>query len=289
LLMKSDDPSKSLRPFRPTRLGDLVRLGRPFDGGYIVNERAVQQSDYLLSFGINDDWSFEEGFRKRRPEAEILCFDHSVSQPILREQLLQNINSVLSARFVLGALSGNLQGVRNKFRALKRSRHVETDFAQFVSRRNVSFYSRGVSNASSAKFFTIDEIFHLIPRPDLREHCVFIKMDIEQYEFRVLPELPKYFRFLTGLVVEFHDLDILWTNFVDLMNQLSASFVVAHLHANNFCELIPNSKTPKLLEVTLLHRDLIKADEQELHAAVYPIPGLDQPNDFEKEDYVLEL
>src|SRR5262245_45959977 len=128
------------------RLGDLVRLGRPFDGGYVVNERAVRQSRYLLSFGINDDWSFEEDFRKSSPEAEIFCFDHSVSQPILREKVVESINNVLSARFVLGALSGNFQGVRNKWHALKRSRGVERDFARFISSRNVRFHSKGVSN-----------------------------------------------------------------------------------------------------------------------------------------------
>jgi hypothetical protein len=162
-------------------------------------------------------------------------------------------------------------------------------FARFMSSRNVRFHSKGVSNAASAKFFTLNEIFGLISSPNLQEHCVFIKMDIEQSEFRVLPDLANYFRFLTGMVVEFHDLDILWSKFVDLMNQLTGSFVVAHLHANNFCDLIPKSKTPKLLEVTLLHRDLVRPDEQGIHTEVYPIAGLDQPNDHEKEDYVLEL
>jgi hypothetical protein len=289
LLIEGEEPTISLRAFRPICLGDLVRLGRPFDGGYVVNDRAVERTRYLLSFGINDDWSFEADFHNRVPEARILCFDHSVSKDILREKIIEALNQILSARFLLGVLSLNFRGARNKFQALWRALRLYSDFSDFFSSENVRLFSKGVSNAGSSKFFTISEIFDLIREPELKENGVFIKMDIEQAEFRVLPELLAYCKYVSGMAIEFHDLDILWPNFAGLMRQLEESFVVAHLHGNNYCDLIPNSRTPKLLEVTLLKRDLIQKGEKGRDSAIYPLTGLDQPNDQTKEDYSLEF
>ncbi|HET8965382.1 MAG TPA: hypothetical protein VFN20_04155 [Candidatus Acidoferrum sp.] len=287
--MQGEEPTISLRAFRPICLGDLVRLGRPFDGGYVVNDRAVERTRYLLSFGINDDWSFEADFHNRVPEARILCFDHSVSKDILREKIIEALNQILSARFLLGVLSLNFRGARNKFQALWRALRLYSDFSHFFSSENVRLFSKGVSNAGSSKFFTISEIFNLIREPELKENGVFIKMDIEQAEFRVLPELLAYCKYVSGMAIEFHDLDIFWPNFAGLMRQLEESFVVAHLHGNNYCDLIPNSRTPKLLEVTLLKRDLIQKGEKGRDSAIYPLTGLDQPNDQTKEDYSLEF
>jgi hypothetical protein len=287
--MRGEEPTISLRAFRPTCLGDLVRLGRPFDGGYVVNDRAVERTRYLLSFGINDDWSFEADFHNRVPEARILCFDHSVSKDILREKIIEALNQILSARFLLGVLSLNFRGARNKFQVLWRALRLYSDFSHFFSSENVRLFSKGVSNAGSSKFFTISEVFDLIREPELKENGVFIKMDIEQAEFRVLPELSAYCKYVSGMAIEFHDLDILWPNFAGLMRQLEESFVIAHLHGNNYCDLIPNSRTPKLLEVTLLKRDLIQKGEKGRDSAIYPLTGLDQPNDQSKEDYALEF
>ena len=33
---------------------DLIRLGKDFDGGYLVSKDSVRGADYLISFGINE-------------------------------------------------------------------------------------------------------------------------------------------------------------------------------------------------------------------------------------------
>ena len=40
----------------------LIRLGKDNDGGYCVPKKSVMNSDFLFSFGPNDDWSFEKDF-----------------------------------------------------------------------------------------------------------------------------------------------------------------------------------------------------------------------------------
>ena len=48
--------------FRPEKESNFVRLGRNNDGGYIVPVDAAKDSNLLLSFGLDDDWSFEKDF-----------------------------------------------------------------------------------------------------------------------------------------------------------------------------------------------------------------------------------
>ena len=48
--------------FQPYYCNNLVRLGKNHDGGYLVNEQDILKTKTLLSFGIGEDWSFEEQF-----------------------------------------------------------------------------------------------------------------------------------------------------------------------------------------------------------------------------------
>jgi hypothetical protein len=120
----------------------------------------------------------------------------------------------------------------------------------------VTLVSKGISNEAKGSFLTLEDVFHLIPPEHLTENSVFIKIDIERSEFRVLPDVVRFQEYLSGFVVEFHDLDILWINFTELMNRLLVDFDLTHVHGNNFCGLIPNTATPKLLEITFLKRGL---------------------------------
>ena len=57
---------------------ELIRLGRKNDGGYLVPKKSLAKTKIVFGFGLSDDWSFEEDF-KRLSEAKIICFDRSVN------------------------------------------------------------------------------------------------------------------------------------------------------------------------------------------------------------------
>ena len=44
---------------KPFIVEKLVRLGRKFDGGYLVCDTALKEIDSLVTFGVGDDISFE--------------------------------------------------------------------------------------------------------------------------------------------------------------------------------------------------------------------------------------
>lgn len=280
--------SASLEKFRPRFLSDLTRLGRDFDGGYVVNARAIPATSDLLSFGVSADWSFEADFLDRNPLARVFCFDYSVSKTVFRQKALDALNEVCSFKFLLMFLSLNWRNIRRRLSTLKHCWKIYFEFASFFSRRGVTFVQKGLSSESNDRFLTLPDVFRIIsPADRIPDNSVFLKMDIEQSEYRVLRDLPEFRRYINGMVIEFHDLDILWSNFLELMNQLSADFEITHIHGNNYEALIPESATPKCLEVTLLKKHLIGPLDASAEDVTYPIPGLDRPNDPSRRDYAL--
>jgi len=65
------------KQFKPNYLYDLIRLGKNNDGGYLVGKNSVLNSSTLISFGINDDCSFEKEF-KNLNNLDVFCFDYDV-------------------------------------------------------------------------------------------------------------------------------------------------------------------------------------------------------------------
>ena len=71
--------SKSKLPkfFEYKSSSDLTRIGKSHDGGYLVSEIDIQKSDFLISLGMSDDWSFEQDFVKRN-NVDVLAYDASI-------------------------------------------------------------------------------------------------------------------------------------------------------------------------------------------------------------------
>jgi len=276
--------NNSIESFRPKFLNDLIRVGAAFDGGYVINERSIRSSEYLFCFGVNDDWSFEADFLNRKPSLRVHCFDYSVSKQVFLSKLLDALKAIVSGRFLVLLLSLNVRGVRQRLSILKYWTMLLVRFSLFFRKENVHFCSKGISNERSDVFVTLDDVFHMIPLEELPENSVFIKMDIEQSEFRVLPDLSKFQGYVNGMAIEFHDLDILWPSFVEILDKLKANFEITHIHGNNYGGLIPNSRTPKVLEITFLKRGLIQEGYPAREDVIYPIPELDRPNNrFERD------
>ena len=70
---------KALLPkiFKPFYCDDLIRIGKDFDGGYLVNKEDLLKTKKLISFGIGEDYSFEKQFIN---QSNCLCetYDGSV-------------------------------------------------------------------------------------------------------------------------------------------------------------------------------------------------------------------
>ena len=50
--------------FQPFKCNDLIRIGKNYDGGYLVNSLDIIKTNHLISLGIGDDISFEQQFHE---------------------------------------------------------------------------------------------------------------------------------------------------------------------------------------------------------------------------------
>ncbi len=68
-----------LKPYH-TNLSNLVRLGRKFDGGYVIDKRVIAKTKAIITCGLEAEWSFEKEFQKYNKQCKIIAFDHTVNK-----------------------------------------------------------------------------------------------------------------------------------------------------------------------------------------------------------------
>ena len=58
-MTKSREVNEKYNFLKPIKFSNLVRFGKMYDGGYIVPEKIIKESDGLISLGYGYDPSFE--------------------------------------------------------------------------------------------------------------------------------------------------------------------------------------------------------------------------------------
>lgn len=59
-------------------LEDLKRFGSKSDGGYILSNKIIKKADFLLSFGLGDNFQFESDLKKANSKCKIYVYDHTI-------------------------------------------------------------------------------------------------------------------------------------------------------------------------------------------------------------------
>ena len=63
---------------QPNKINTLKRIGGNNDGGYVIDERNISNSDILIGLGMSDNWLFEEEFNSINPVPTYI-YDRTVS------------------------------------------------------------------------------------------------------------------------------------------------------------------------------------------------------------------
>ena len=75
---------------RPISNKYLIRAGINKDGGYVVDSNLFENTECLLSFGLGDDWSFEEDFlKKNKKKGVVNIYDHTINIYVFLETVYQ--------------------------------------------------------------------------------------------------------------------------------------------------------------------------------------------------------
>lgn len=231
---------ESLNFLAPLAGQDLIRLGALRDGGYVVAKDSILKADALVSMGISTDWSFDEDFVKLNSKALVHGYDHTVSERLFKRRLRKSIERFISFR-------SNFQAIRESLQLLKRYQ----DFFQGPYRH----YQERVHSRFEQKD---DATMHkIIERVGGKK--VFLKIDIEGSEYRIINDIVKYASNITGIAIEFHDTDHLRLIFLDAVNKLLKDFEIVHLHGNNASPCAEDG-LPDALELHLLINLLLLID-----------------------------
>jgi hypothetical protein len=244
-----------LADLHPAESGSLVRVGGANDGGYVVPLEAVKAAGALLSFGLSHDWTFERDFERHNPKAAIHCYDHTVS-------VLTTVPYSFGqfARFI----------VRRKARYLRKTL-AWLDYLSFFRGKNVHFRERIWRDHSDGSA-TIADAFGRLPAK-----CpVFVKMDIEGSEYRVIDDLLARAENIVALTIEFHEVDIAPDLFNATIVKIKRDFHLVHIHGNNMGGLAP-FHFPMSPEITFLNKRFFSSTPESSRLQ-YPVAGLDRPN-----------
>ena len=71
--------SKNLNYLRPITINNLFRVGNKTDGGYVVPSKPFQQLDGIISFGLGDNFTFEDHALQLNNKLNIIVYDHTVN------------------------------------------------------------------------------------------------------------------------------------------------------------------------------------------------------------------
>jgi len=252
--------------FRPVKCETLVRLGNPNDGGYVVPLDAVTAASALLSFGLAHDWGFEHDFKERNPAAAIHCYDHTVS-------------ALTAFQYSIGQFLRFM--IRFKTVYLSRA-FTWIDYLIFFRADKIHFRQR-LWRDRQADSVTIDDAFGRLPKGAQ----VFVKMDIEGSEYRVLDDLLRHSQDIVALAIEFHEVDILPELFNSLVEKIKRDFHIVHIHGNNLGGVAPFN-FPIAPEITFLHKRFFKSPPTPSRLK-YPVPGLDAANYPGRPDFSFEF
>lgn len=247
--------ARELSFLAPYAAEDLIRVGKANDGGYVLPDWLVKESDFLGSFGLNNDWSFDEQFRQLNPTAVIHGYDHSISERVFAIRLAKSVVKVGLGRARPGDVSEGFSTLRS--------------YRQFFQGTAQHFPQRIFNRLDTPRDVTLKEV---LERTSARKSL--LKIDIEGCEYRIVDDVIRSADRILGLVIEFHDTEPLRHVFVDSVKKLQEHFGIVHLHANNAVGVAADG-LPELLEVTFVQKSRIPTSEKR---AILPLAGIDWPN-----------
>ena len=242
-----------LMPYH-TSFSNLVRLGRKYDGGYVIDKRVITKTKTIITCGLEAEWSFEKEFLKNNKDCKVLAFDHTVNKKFWINRFLKDFTSLLLFKKI------KLNQIFDVFKYI--------EYLNFFSGNNKHFIKKIVSKKKDKNNqITITDAIG-------NNKDILLKIDIEGDEYEVLSEVDKNFNKLNLVIIEFHNLQ---KNLKKIKNFIKKTKLKnIHINANNY-GMVDRNGIPQVIEMTLINPKKFKIKNIKTKRN-YPIKGLDFKN-----------
>ena len=210
--------------FKPSKKFDLIRLGNDNDGGYLVGKNTISRSNFLVSLGVGDDCSFEKDFLKYNKKVNIYCYDR---YPLGKNYFIKEI---IKSLIIL-----DFKNVYHFFKVMMDYKYTF---------KNDKVKKRLIRYKSLTKIINENQL----------DCDVFLKIDIEGAEYRILTDILENQNIFTGIIIEFHDVDFHKQKIKLFIDSLNLS--LTHIHENN-SSIIDTENDPTCIELTFEKTPLV--------------------------------
>ena len=261
--MNSSRLDKSLKYILPTKTNDLIRFGNKNDSGYVISKKVIKKVNFMISFGMSNNWSFEESFLAINSNNKIQIYDHTVGYNYFFLGLLKSIKRIFYFK-------SNPKNVLKKLNEL-------IGYHKIINDNRIQHFKIKVSNKNSHKEENLKRILS-----KAKNKKILLSIDIEGDEYRVLHNIAKLSKFIHLIVIEFHFLDKKRFSFKKVLKELKKNFDIIHIHGNNYTSFC-NDGLPITLEMTLRNKKIYPLPQKNL-VKKFPIKKLDYPNFKDKKD-----
>jgi len=249
----------------PNKTSNLCRLGVEKDGGYILNREFLNKSNFLISFGMAEEYSFEVDFLNLNSKNKLIIFDFSISHIHYLKEIFKNLRRIVKFKRTPVDL---FKCLKNYF-----------NFLNFINKKNVKFYSKKINSVNNKdNNITIKKIFENLSEKDKKN--ITFKIDIEGTEYEIIDKILSYEKNIDQLIIEFHDTHIKKFEFFSNIRKLQEYFDITHIHANNYREYNQDG-FPINVEISFLNKSLKGTIVKNFD---YPISNLDFPNNPDIQD-----
>ena len=245
----------------------LVRLGSIDDGGYVVPKKVLKNTDYLISFGISDNWDFEKHFA-RLSSCVVDSYDHSIDSIFWMNKFRKDFLKFLCLK------------IFKPKKLYKMFQFLDFIFFFKLNKKN-SFSLKKIGVGKN--LISLKEIIH----KHQKISKIFLKVDIEGSEYEILEQINQYKSIITGIVIEFHETSKNMKKIISFIDKLQDKLSLVHIHGNNYSIKSKNQK-PEAIELTFLNNKLFIKESRKNNKS-YPIKGLDYPNSKRSEDSILKF
>ena len=235
---------------KPKKCYKLNRIGGHNDGGYLIGENSLAKTETLISFGIDDNWQFEKDFKTQNFQCKIQCYD---DKPILKYLIKKLIIELIFLPY---------------YRRLNFVKYFKNIIDFLNLRKKINFFQKKI-------FY--NDLNEILANTNPNKN-IFLKIDIEGSEYRILNEIIKNQEKIIGIVIEFHDFDYHKNIIYDFCNKFNLELI--HIHPNNFAPK-DNFGDPTVIELTFERDPIVIGDKP-----VFP-NRLDMKNNSSEKDVEL--